>query len=339
MKTIQIIGGGLTGLSLGIALRKLGVPVVLHEATHYPRHKVCGEFINGVKQSTLEFLGIDKSFESAHRHSQVNWFHRNKPFYQFDLSVPALAISRFRLDKDLADTFSKAGGTLHTGSRKNQADQDGTVIASGRKLEKESKWIGLKSHFTNLNLISDLEMHIGKSGYLGLCRVEGGHVNACGLFLKTTFSNHSKGVQILFDYLTHNGLLDLRERLEGAIPVSESFKGVTAFSLGERKHHTTKMVIGDQHSIIPPFTGNGMSMAFESAELACEPLLRYSNGEISWEEASISTKRRIAKKFRARMLLSGFLHPLFFSPIGQQLLYRMGSSHLIPIQTISRLLR
>ena len=42
MKTIRIAGGGLAGLSLGIALRLRQVPVVVHEALHYPRHRVCG---------------------------------------------------------------------------------------------------------------------------------------------------------------------------------------------------------------------------------------------------------------------------------------------------------
>ena len=31
-RTIEIVGGGLSGLSLGVALRRAGVPVVLHEA-------------------------------------------------------------------------------------------------------------------------------------------------------------------------------------------------------------------------------------------------------------------------------------------------------------------
>ena len=45
---ISIAGGGLAGLSLGIALQSRGVSVTLHEASTYPRHRVCGEFISGV---------------------------------------------------------------------------------------------------------------------------------------------------------------------------------------------------------------------------------------------------------------------------------------------------
>ena len=46
-KPIQIVGGGLAGLTLGIALRKKEIPVAIFEAGNYPRHRVCGEFISG----------------------------------------------------------------------------------------------------------------------------------------------------------------------------------------------------------------------------------------------------------------------------------------------------
>ena len=50
--SIEIVGGGLAGLSLGVALRREGVPVTLFEAGDYPRHRVCGEFIAGLAETT-----------------------------------------------------------------------------------------------------------------------------------------------------------------------------------------------------------------------------------------------------------------------------------------------
>src|SRR5262245_48907826 len=47
MRPITIVGGGIAGLTLGIFLRREGVPVRLWDAAGYPRHRVCGEFING----------------------------------------------------------------------------------------------------------------------------------------------------------------------------------------------------------------------------------------------------------------------------------------------------
>jgi 2-polyprenyl-6-methoxyphenol hydroxylase-like FAD-dependent oxidoreductase len=58
-KRIAIVGGGLAGLTLGIALRQREVAVTICEAGHYPRHRVCGEFISGRGQATLARLGMN----------------------------------------------------------------------------------------------------------------------------------------------------------------------------------------------------------------------------------------------------------------------------------------
>src|SRR5580692_8539854 len=59
-KPITIVGGGLAGLTLGIGLRQRGVPVAIWEAGHYPRHRVCGEFISGKGQGTVLRLGLQE---------------------------------------------------------------------------------------------------------------------------------------------------------------------------------------------------------------------------------------------------------------------------------------
>jgi len=51
-RSVEVVGGGLAGLSLGLALRRRGVPVTVWEAGHYPRHRVCGEFITGLDRAT-----------------------------------------------------------------------------------------------------------------------------------------------------------------------------------------------------------------------------------------------------------------------------------------------
>ena len=55
---ITIVGGGLAGLTLGIGLRQRQIPVAVWEAGNYPRHRVCGEFISGRGQQTLERLRL-----------------------------------------------------------------------------------------------------------------------------------------------------------------------------------------------------------------------------------------------------------------------------------------
>ena len=64
-KSITIVGGGLAGLTLGIGLRQKGIPVTVWEAGHYPRHRVCGEFISGRGQDVLTRLGLRETFAQA----------------------------------------------------------------------------------------------------------------------------------------------------------------------------------------------------------------------------------------------------------------------------------
>ena len=101
-KPITIVGGGLAGLTLGIGLRQRGVPVTLWEAGHYPRHRVCGEFISGRGQAALTRLGLARKNAASGRN-----FRANHGFF----SITALAsrfanfpsrqwsISRFALDE------------------------------------------------------------------------------------------------------------------------------------------------------------------------------------------------------------------------------------------------
>ncbi len=77
-RPLTIVGGGLAGLSLGIALRNRGIPVVILEAGTYPRHRVCGEFICGVSPLTLEKLGIAGAFEPQVTNYQSEWFYRGR---------------------------------------------------------------------------------------------------------------------------------------------------------------------------------------------------------------------------------------------------------------------
>src|SRR5450432_1511510 len=118
-KPIIIVGGGLAGLTLGIALRKKEIPVTVHEAGNYPRHRVCGEFISGRGLEILGALGLKEKFLAADAievRSSIFFSGNSKsPVRQFP--APALCLSRFVMDKLLADEFQKLGGELQTGAR------------------------------------------------------------------------------------------------------------------------------------------------------------------------------------------------------------------------------
>ena len=66
--------------------------------------------------------------------------------------------------------------------------------------------------------------------------------------------------------------------------------------------------------MIPPVTGNGMSMAFESAELALAPLTAWSGGEISWSMARERIARDCDAAFAGRLAWAKWLQRLILTP-------------------------
>ena len=338
LKEITIAGGGLAGLSLGIALRQRGVPVALSEAGCYPRHRVCGEFINGVTMETLQELGIGELFHDARRHRSTQWFVRERKIYDAKLPQAALGISRHTLDQRLAAEFERLGGELRTGSRMAREGREGLVWAAGRRAERGSDWLGLKVHLMDLAMEADLELHIGEAGYLGLAPVEGVRVNACGLFRKRS-ELKGKGAELLWQYLEKNRLERLAARLREAGRDESSFTGVSAFRFGRQDLDEGPCVLGDAERMIPPFTGNGMSMAFEAAEAALEPMVAYAAGQTRWSEVVVALRERLRKKFRKRMVAARLLHPFLLSVPGHTLLALTARTGLLPFNALFRLLR
>lgn len=328
---ITIAGGGLAGLSLGIALQSRGVSVTLHEASTYPRHRVCGEFISGVRDETLETLGIRDCLNEATHLLSASW---NDPVGRLaEMQAPGRGISRWKLDADLQKQFLSLGGRLFTNSR--VAPGRGVIWAAGRP-RRSSSWLGLKCHARNLPLTHDLEMFTAPGGYIGLARIEDGKVNICGLFQRRSLSG-AKGSALLLSMLRDSLLNELVDRLEAADIDESSFCGVAAFQTGHQEG--PEFCIGDAASMIPPFTGNGMSMAFESAECALQPAMDYATGRQSWQEAAAASTASQARRFNRRLAVAGALHRILLNPLGLGLASALARRKCLPFQTLLRLVR
>jgi flavin-dependent dehydrogenase len=329
-RPITIAGGGLAGLALGVALRERGVPVTLHEAGSYPRHRVCGEFLSGVSDETLDRLGIGRDLDDAVPLKSSCW--RNDSRQLGEIGVSGRGISRHILDDRLQKRFTRLGGNLVTESRLRP--REGVVWAAGR-VRQSSPWIGLKCHVRDLELTHDLEMHVGTSGYAGLARIEGGLVNLCGLFFAGSASG--KGINLLLACLQAGGLHRLAKRIEEAVPDPGSFCVVAGFRFGRTA--SAAFSIGDAALMIPPFTGNGMSMALEAADQAIQPAVDYAAGRISWVEAAARSDAAQRRHFRRRMSLASMIHPVMTSRPGLKLLEMAASARLLPYGALYRLLR
>jgi menaquinone-9 beta-reductase len=182
-----------------------------------------------------------------------------------------------------------------------------------RGVENGWRWFGLKVHARDVPTEAGLEMHVSPHGYVGLTRLNGGWVNVCGLFRRAA-SGRTTGLSWL-EMLRGQPDTTLHERLRQATFDECSACAVAGLPLRpERAAGSRECRIGDAVTMIAPVTGNGMSMAFEAAEQAVEPLAAYSRGAMSWDQA----RKRIAadcdRTFNRRLRWSAWLHRLMFAP-------------------------
>jgi 2-polyprenyl-6-methoxyphenol hydroxylase-like FAD-dependent oxidoreductase len=320
-KSITIIGGGLAGLTLGIGLRQREVPVKIFEAGIYPRHRVCGEFISGNGQAVLERLGLLTRLEQADAiHARMVMFvcgSNRSPVRQ--LAAPALCLSRHAMDALLAGSFQQLGGELLVNTRWTSGEyREGVVHASGRRAWVEGekpRWFGVKAHVsrsTSVKLEADLEMHLSPDGYIGVNRINNGEVNVCGLFRVREGARRPESRQ---DWLRGETGSLLRERLGAAEFAPDSFCSVAGLQLKPQRAAAKKeCCIGDALTMTPPVTGNGMSMAFESAEMAVESLAAYSEGKLNWPQARQQIARRCDAAFSRRLAWARLLQWVMISP-------------------------
>ena len=329
---LEIIGGGLAGLALGLALRREGVPVTLFEAGDYPRHRVCGEFISGLSAATMARLGLGPLLTDALRHREVAWFIGTQAPRLQRLPSPALGLSRHVLDARLAAMFQAAGGDLRVLTRVTDlSPRPGRIFATGRRRGR-SPWLGLKIHAHDLPLKRVLEVHLGEQAYVGLAQVENDRVNICGLFRRRAIP--ARGADLLSAYMKAAGLASLARRIGAATVDRASFCAVAAVNFDRRVPDLDRVTLGDACAMIPPFTGNGMAMALQSAEVALDPLLAYAHGTCGWAETCHTIYRALSRRFRLRLATAHLLHPFMLQPARQRWLAALNRAHLLPFRPL-----
>lgn len=341
-RLIEIVGGGLAGLALGVSLRKRGVATRIFETGTYPRHRVCGEFVCGVSAEVLEDLGVAEIYADALQHLEMRWWMGDDLILKRDLPQVALSLSRHAVDERLARAFVDLGGDLRTGKKVSRdEDANGRVWAVGKKKSAGARWLGLKIHVRGGEFSEGLEMHSGRGGYLGVCGVEDGRHNLCGLF-QLDKSVKGQGAALILAYLEKAGLATFAEKFTALMASGqvdeESFCAVAGFELGAQKAEE-RFCVGDATLLIPPFSGNGMSMALESAWLAAPILEKYARAEIAWSQALAQNEEAARRFFAKRMKLAGLIHPALFSPLGRTGLRLGAKCGLLPFQTMFRQLR
>ena len=131
----------------------------------------------------------------------------------------------------------------------------------------------------------------------------------------------------------------LCERLRAASLVPGSLKGVNQFALGWQRATEDRVAVGDAAAMIPPFTGNGMTMALQSALAAVEPVQAWSEGRVSWHEAGERIRQAQAASFDRRLRWARAMQGVLLHPLGRKAAAWLVRSGCIAFESLYRRVR
>ncbi len=303
MTDVLVVGGGPAGASVATRLAATGREVVLLERSKGPVDKVCGEFLSGEAVASLTSLGLDPRALGAVAIETVRLCVGDR-VTSIPLPFHAISLSRRVLDEAMLDRAAAAGATIRRGMKVNALSRSGAVWTArmpdgvevaGRNVFLATGKHDLRSHRRPSGASDDLvafklhwqltpkqmaeldghvELVLFKGGYAGLQLIESGRANL-GLVVRRR-RLHALGNRwdrLLEAIRSESAQLDAR--LTDAIPCSKRPLALSAIPYGYVLDHADGLWrLGDQAAVIPSFTGDGMSIALHSADLAASTYLR-----------------------------------------------------------------
>ena len=346
-----IVGAGPAGASLAMRLAAAGRSVTLIEKERFPREKLCGEFISpecfrhfaelGVREEMLSLGGARISetrfYDAPGRSVAV-------PTRWFGQGDFALSLSRARMDQALMSSAREVGvnvleGARAVGTELNKGRIEAVTVKtdSGERIDitgelfvdasgrtgaltrllsdvppMKPNLVAFKSHLTGVSIDPDVcEIYIFSGGYGGLSPIEGGRANLCFIVraevakeLATTDGGHI--------HLVTSSNKRAAVTLRGAVSASEWLAvPIASFGRSKRPSAENLICVGDAAAFIDPFTGSGMLMALESAELLAECAREHGVSSSDLGEIYVEAH---ARKFRNRHAASAVLRRAAFMP-------------------------
>lgn len=130
MYDVAVVGAGPAGCGAAAGLAQRGWRVLLLERDHFPRHKVCGEFLSPEAQHSLRTLGV-RDAVAALAPVPLHGAAITTPggaTVEIVLPAPAWGLSRYALDARLATAVADAGGEVWEGAAVTAAARSGSIV-------------------------------------------------------------------------------------------------------------------------------------------------------------------------------------------------------------------
>lgn len=344
-KKVMIIGGGIAGLTCAIILQKAGFQVTLFEKKRYPFHRVCGEYISNETLPFLQSLEIpftDVQPSCINRLSVTT--ERGKQLFA-DLPMGGFGLSRFKLDDSLFQHAQKLGvgflfekvidikfqhSSFQITSVSGTHTCDIAIATHGKRsnidqklnrgfFSQRSPYLGVKYHIrTDLpeNLIR-LDNFSG--GYSGVCKIEDDKFNLCYLSRSSNLKNYH-GIADMEEHVLHRNPF-LRHLFKNSDFIYAKPEVINEISFAPKTLIEDHLLFcGDSAGMITPLCGNGMAMAFHSAKILSECIIKYAFQE-TFNRNSLEReyRDRWRNEFQLRLKTGRMIQGLFGRPFISEL--------------------
>ncbi|MGC1471815.1 MAG: FAD-dependent oxidoreductase, partial [Psychroserpens sp.] len=157
-------------------------------------------------------------------------------------------------------------------------------------------------------------LHNFEGGYCGVSKVENNSINLCYITNFKSFKRFKDITEFQQNVIFKNKYLN--DIFKNSTPVFEQPLTISQISFDDKKpveNHI--MMCGDTAALIHPLCGNGMSMAFRSAQIASGLIVRFCNSEISDRETlEKQYLREWNTAFKSRLKTGHIVAKLFNQP-------------------------
>jgi geranylgeranyl reductase family protein len=311
LRDAVVVGGGPAGSALATLLAHRGHDVLLLDAARFPRDKVCGEGVSPEAWRLLDALGATDAVRGLSPYPLRGMRLVSPDGTAFQgvyrgRERPGFAVRRLRLDAVLLDVARRAGVEVREGARVSRLLREGDAVAGvvvetggvahgvharvvaaadGRRsvvarslgLLREHprrRRFAVRGHWEGMDALGEFgEMHVGGGGYCGVAPLAPTVANVAFVLDARDLAPAAGDLERFYRETLSRRWPRLAERLERARlleppraigPLALECRAVTAAGA---------VLVGDAAGFYDPFTGEGVTLALRTAELAAEALL------------------------------------------------------------------
>ncbi len=343
-RDVVVVGGGPAGTAASVFLRQQGFDVLLLDAARFPRDKICGEGVSPEAWRLLAAMGARDDVAGLGPHALRGMRVVAPDGTAFEGSyrrggqvLSGFALRRSRLDTTLLGVARRVGVEVREGAR-----VDGVVESAGHvvgvRLESgetvPARWVlgcdgrwgvsaramgglqparrfrrfALRMHLHGAAGLSDVgEMHVGRGGYCGIAPLPGDEANVAFVLDASAFRRAAGRLEAFArETLEHRFPAVAARTRETRASGPPRAIGPLAVSV-RRRARPGLMLLGDAAGFHDPFTGEGVTLALRSGEIAAGPVGDALRGRSSPQTAAATYedeyRRATRDKFRLNRLL------------------------------------